>query len=116
MEVRNGGQVRNPPPPPHQEGQRHFGVSRWSRSCTREIEKSGRTWTDRLTEAAQDAVLEEAVTLLGDRTGLTVEAQVCNGLMVTTPPPPPPPPPHQDVQRTRGGSQNCQDEGTSAYK
>ena len=37
---------------------------------------------------AQDAVSEEAVTLVVDRTGLTAEAEVRKGVMVTTPPPP----------------------------
>ena len=40
------------------------------------MEKSVRTRTDKLTGAAQDAVLEEAVTLVGDKTGLTSEAEV----------------------------------------
>ena len=35
-----------------------------------------RTHTERLTVAAQDALLEEAATLVKDRTGLTVEAEV----------------------------------------
>ena len=60
----------------------------------------GRTRRDRATEAAQDAVAEEVVTLVGDRTGITVEAEVCKGVMVTTPTPPSPPPPtHKDGQK-----------------
>ena len=53
--------------------------------------------------AAQDAVAKEAVTLVGDRTVITEETEVCEGVMVKTPPSPPP---HQDGQRMWGGSQN----------
>ena len=38
--------------------------------------RGGRTKTDRLTGAAQDAVSEEAALLVKDRTGLKVEAEV----------------------------------------
>ena len=43
--------------------------------------------------AAQDAVVEEAVTLVGDKMGQTAEAEVRKGVMTITPTPPPP---HQD--------------------
>ena len=39
-------------------------------------EGGGRTHTDRLTGPAQDAVSDEAATLVKDRTGLKVEAEV----------------------------------------
>ena len=48
----------------------------------------GRTRRDRTTRAAQDAVAEEAVTLVGDRTGIITETEVREGVMVTTPTPP----------------------------
>ena len=38
--------------------------------------RGGRTQTERLIGAAQDVVLEEATTLVKDRTGLTVEVEV----------------------------------------
>ena len=38
--------------------------------------QGGRNHTDRLTGATQDEVLEEAVTLVKDSTGLKVEAEV----------------------------------------
>ena len=38
--------------------------------------RGGRTQTDRLTGATQDAVSEESTMLVKDRTGLKVEAQV----------------------------------------
>ena len=38
--------------------------------------RGDRTQTDRITGAAQDAVLEEAAMLVKDRTGLKVEAEV----------------------------------------
>ena len=51
----------------------------------------------RLTGAAQDAVLEEVVMLVGeDRTLTTVDVEVCKGVVVTTPTSPPP---NQDGQR-----------------
>ena len=37
--------------------------------------------------AAQDAVTDEAVTMVRDRTGITAEAEVQEGEMVTTPGP-----------------------------
>ena len=50
-----------------------------------------RTRMDRTMGAAQDAVSEEAATLVGeDRTKTAAEAEVREGLVVTTPPPPPP--------------------------
>ena len=42
---------------------------------------------------AQDEVAEEAVTLVGDITGITAEAELRKGVMVTTPTPP-----HNDIQ------------------
>ena len=43
----------------------------------------------RLTGAAQDAVLEEVVMLVGeDRTLTTVDVEVCKGVVVTPTPPP----------------------------
>ena len=56
LEVRKGDQVIKPTPP-NQDGQRQRGGSQRSRSYTRETVKYSRTWTDRLTRAAQDAVL-----------------------------------------------------------
>ena len=44
------------PPPPHQDGQINRGGGQQSQSCARETERLGRTQTDRLTGAAQDAV------------------------------------------------------------
>ena len=38
--------------------------------------RGGRTWTDRIKGETQDALSEEAATLVKDRTGLTVEAEV----------------------------------------
>ena len=38
--------------------------------------RGGRTQTDRLTVAAQNTVSEEAATLVKDRTGIKVEAEV----------------------------------------
>ena len=51
----------------------------------------GRTQKDRTTGAAQDAMVEEAVTLVGDRTGQTAEAEVCEEVTEITQPSP-----HQD--------------------
>ena len=51
----------------------------------RDTEKLGRTWRNRTTGAAQDAALEEAVVLVGDRTGLASESDVSKGVMVKTP-------------------------------
>ena len=46
---------------------------------------------DSPTVAVHDAVLEEAVTLVGeDRTGTTSDVDVHKGILVTKPPPPPP--------------------------
>ena len=45
----------------------------------------------RTTGAAQDEMTEDAVTLVGDRTGITAEADLSEKVMVTTPPLPPPP-------------------------
>ena len=46
------------------------------------------TRRDRTTGTAQDFVVEEAVTLGGDRKKITAEAELREGEMVTTPPPP----------------------------
>ena len=69
----------------------------------------GINWRDRTTGAAQDAVAEEAVMLVGYRTGITAEAEVRREVMVTTPTLP-----HQDGQRMWGRGQNCRDGGRSA--
>ena len=53
-----------------------------------EVMAPGRTRRDRTTRVAQDAVAEEAVTLVGDRTGIITETEVREGVMVTTPTPP----------------------------
>ena len=45
----------------------------------------GRTRRDRTTGAAQGVVSEEAVTLVGDRTGITAEAEVRKRTMLKTP-------------------------------
>ena len=42
--------------PPNQDGQIQQGGGQKSRSCARETDKSGRTWTERLTGAAQDVL------------------------------------------------------------
>ena len=69
-----------------------------------------RTWRDRKTGAAQYAVAEEAVTLVGYRMEQTAEAEVYKGVMVITTTPHP----HQDGQRMRDGGQNCRDRGRLA--
>ena len=46
------------------------------------------TQRDRTMGTAQDLVAKEVVTLVGDRTEITVEAEVCEGRMVKTPTPP----------------------------
>ena len=66
------------------------------------------TWRDRTTGTAHDSVTDEVVTLLGDRTEITVEAELHEGEMATTPTPLPP---NQDRQRIQGGGQNCRDGG-----
>ena len=48
----------------------------------------GRNRRDRTTGVAQDAVAEEAVTFVVDRTEITAEAEVREGLVVTTLTPP----------------------------
>ena len=45
----------------------------------------GRTKREITTEAAQDTVAEEEVTLVEDRTEITAEEEVRTGVMVTTP-------------------------------
>ena len=57
----------------------------------------------RTTGAAQDAVSENAVTLVGeDRAGTTPESEVRNGVVATTPTPH-----HQEEQIIQGGGQDC---------
>ena len=64
---------------------------------------TGITRGDRTTGAVQDAVLEEAVTLVGgDRTGPTVEVEVRKGVVVATPPPSPLP----QIQKDNAGRQS----------
>ena len=84
--MRKGGQVTTPtPPPPPNRTDRDSGVA---------VSGVGGQ-TDRLTGASQDAVSEEAVTLVGNnRTGKRVEAEMCEGVVVTTPTTP-----HQDGHR-----------------
>ena len=65
----------------------------------------GRNWRDRTTGAVRYAVSEEAVTLVGDRKGLTAGEEVREGVMVTTPTPPP----SQYGQIMWGGGQNFRD-------
>ena len=48
----------------------------------------GRNLRDRTTGAVQDEVAVEAVTLVGDRMGIKLEAEVREGVMVTTQTPP----------------------------
>ena len=66
------------------------------------------TQRDRTMGTAQDLVAKEVVTLVGDRTEITVEAELHEGEMATTPTPLPP---NQDRQRIQGGGQNCRDGG-----
>ena len=47
----------------------------------------GITRRDRTTGAVQDAVAEEAVTLVGDKTGMKAELEAREGVMVKTPTP-----------------------------
>ena len=47
------------------------------------------TWMERTNGTAQDSVADKAVTLVGDRTEITAEAEVRGGEMVETPTPPP---------------------------
>ena len=47
----------------------------------------GKNRRDRTTGAAHDSVTNKAVTLVGDRKGLTAEVEVYEGVMVTTPTP-----------------------------
>ena len=53
-------------------------TDRYSRAAVSGVRgaRGGRTQTDRIAGAAQDAVLEEASMLVGDRTGLTAEAEL----------------------------------------
>ena len=62
--------------------------------------ETGRTQMDRPMEAAQDAVLEEAFTLVGeDRMETTAEVEVREGVLVTTLTPfPPHPPTKTDIE------------------
>ena len=69
--VHEGAQVTKPTPPPTR-------MDRDNRAAVRGVggARGGRTQTDRLTGAAQDAVSEEAATLVKGRTGVKVEAEV----------------------------------------
>ena len=49
--------------------------------------------------ATQDAVVEESVTLVGDKMVQTAEAEVREGVMAITPTPPPPPGRTEDAGR-----------------
>ena len=84
-----GGPGNNPPPPTTTRTDRNSGAA------VSRVGAAGRTRTYRLTGAAQDTVPEEAVTLVGDSTGLTAEAKVREGAMVSTLTPPPPSPPRR---------------------
>ena len=69
--VHEGAQVTKPTPPP-------TIMDRYNRAEFTGVvgARGGRTQRDRLTGALQDAVSEEAATLVKDRTGLKVEAEV----------------------------------------
>ena len=69
-EVREGAQVTKPTPLNRTDRDRGAVVSRVGGA------QGGRTQADRLTGVAQDAVLEEAATLVGDRKRLTAEAEL----------------------------------------
>ena len=69
--MHEGAQVKkNNPPPTRMDRDNRAAVSGVGRA------RGGRTHTDRLTGAAQDAVSEEAATLVKYRTGLKVELEV----------------------------------------
>ena len=69
--MREGGQVTKTTPPP-------TSMDRDSREAVSRVggARGGRTQADKLTGAAQDAVSKEAATLVGESTGLKVEAEV----------------------------------------
>ena len=76
-----------------------------------EVTSTVRTWMDRPTGAAHDAVSEGAVRLVGeDRTKTAAEAEVCKVVVVTTPPHHHH---HQYGERIRGGGQKYRDGGRS---
>ena len=68
--MHKGDQVTKPTPP--------IRTDRVNRAAVSGVvgARGGRTQTDRITGAAQDAVLEEAAMSVKDRTGLKVEAEV----------------------------------------
>ena len=68
--VHEGDQVTKPTPPTRTD--RYGGAE----VCRVGGEQEGRTQTDMLTGAVQDTESEEAVKLVGDRMGLTMEAEV----------------------------------------
>ena len=68
--VHEGGQVTKPTPSIRTERDNRAAISGVAGA------RGGRTHTDRLAGAAQDAVSEEAAMLVKDRTGLKVEAEV----------------------------------------
>ena len=68
--VHEGAQVTKPPPPIRTDRDNRAAISGVADAG------GGRTQTDMLTGATQDAVLEESAMLVKDRRGLKVEAQV----------------------------------------
>ena len=70
MVVREGAQVTKPTPPTRTDKDSGAAISGVRGA------RGGRTQTYRLTGAAQDVVSEESATLVKDRTGLRVEAEV----------------------------------------
>ena len=68
--MREGTQVTKPTPPTRTDRDSGAAVSGVGSA------QGGRNQTDRLTGEAQDTVSEEAATLVKDRKGLTIEAQV----------------------------------------
>ena len=68
--VHEGAQVTKQPPPIRTDRYNRAAISGFAGA------RGGRTQTDRLTVAAQDAVSEEAAMLVKDSTGLKVEAEV----------------------------------------
>ena len=68
--MREWGQVKKPAPPTRTDRDSGVAVSGVGGA------RGGRTHTDRITIASQDVVSEEAFTFVGDRTRLTMEAEV----------------------------------------
>ena len=68
--MHKGGQVKKPTPPIRTDRDNSAAISGVAGA------RGGRTQTDRLTGAAQDAVSEEADMLVKDRTGLKLGAEV----------------------------------------